>query len=851
MSNLYPTVLGLCCMLVIVSCQPNTQSEFWQSTYENKHAPADHFYLQRAYPDGTFSEEAYKAALAEASSQMNLREGLPPGFSETWSLKGPGNIGARVNTIAVHPTNEKIIYAGFSCGGVYKTKDGGLNWVPIFDDRAYLAIGAIAIDPSNPEIVYVGTGDPNITGYPFLGDGLYRSTNGGQSWSRIGLAETRIISKIVIDPSNPQRIHVGTMGLPFERNRQRGLYSTTDGGLSWKQSLFVNEQAGIIDIVMDPKNPSTLYAAAWNRIRNNRESIISGPDAAIYKSTNNGQSWTILTGGLPTGNMGRIGLAFYSGTPNQVFAIYNDDTAELENIFRTSDEGNTWEPLILPGKSNLPRTVLGGFGWYFGKIKVNPKNPLELYLLSISLWKTSDGGRTWITQGDGEVHSDKHDLVFTPSGDLLLGSDGGIDKSTDGGSSWIDIESIPTTQFYRIDYNPHNPNRYYGGAQDHGTVSGNDINQSWQRIEGGDGFQMRFNPIDAQVVWAQTQNGTLRVSTNGGSYFQLALVGIDRSERVNWDAPLIISPHDPEILYTGTQRIYQNSTGTSPLWRAISPDLTDGNIFGRNFHNISCIHESPLNPDLLMAGTSDGNVWQTNDRGNNWNRIDATLPERYVTSVKTSPSNASTLYVSHSGYKDNDNQAHLRMSLNLGKTWTSIAGDLPPLAINDFIVLPGHQDSILFVANDGGVYASTNFGKNWNRLGTNMPIVAAYCLAWNVAKNELVVGTHGKSIYAYPLRKLLNGNVTSTKFATLPDNLLKVYPQPFDATLNLDWETPDLKSNWILKIFDIQGKTIFGQSLGMGPVQKLQLNTSHWNKGVYWLQLSDGHRQISKKLIKI
>jgi len=850
-SNLYPIILGLCCSLFIVSCQPNTQSESWQSTYDNKHAPVDHFYLQRAYPDGTFSEKDYKAALAEASAQKNLRGGLPPGFSELWSSKGPGNIGARVNAIAVHPTNEKIIYAGFSCGGMYKTKDGGLTWSPIFDDRAYLAIGAIAIDPSNPEIVYVGTGDPNITGYPFLGDGLYRSVNGGQSWSRIGLAETRIISKIVIDPSNPQRIHVGTMGLPFERNRQRGLYSTTDGGLSWKQSLFVSEQAGIIDLVMDPKNPSTLYAAAWNRIRNNRESMISGPDAAIYKSTNSGQSWTKLTGGLPTGNMGRIGLAFYSGTPNQVFAMYNDDTAELENIFRTSDDGNTWEPLILPGKSNLPSTVLGGFGWYFGKIAVNPKNPLELYLLSISLWKTSDGGRSWITQGDGEVHSDKHALVYTPSGDLLLGSDGGIDKSTDGGSTWIDIESIPTTQFYRIDYNPHNPNRYYGGAQDHGTVSGNAVNQIWQRMEGGDGFQMRFNPIDAQVVWAQTQNGTLRVSTNGGSYFQLALVGIDRSERVNWDAPLIISPHDPEILYTGTQRIYQNSTGTSPLWRPISPDLTDGNIYGRNFHTISCLHESPLNPDLLMAGTSDGNVWQTNDRGNNWNRIDAALPERYVTSVKTSPSNASTLYVSHSGYKDNDNQAQLRMSRNLGKTWTSIAGDLPPLAINDFIVLPGHRDSILFVANDGGIYASTNFGKNWNRLGTNMPIVAAYCLAWNVAKNELVVGTHGKSIYAYPLRKLLNGNVTSTKLATVPDHLLKVYPQPFGATLNLDWETPDPKSNWILKIFDAQGKAIFGQSLGMGSVPQLQLSTSHWNKGIYWLQLSDGQRQISRKLIKI
>lgn len=840
---------------LVLLCACNKSPQHTKAPESNvvdvKHAPADHFFLQRAYPETHFSDRAYTAALAEAREQLNLRSTSPVGFSEAWNTKGPGNIGARVNAIAVHPGNEQIIYVGFSGGGLYKTTNGGRSWFPVFDDRAYLAIGAIAIDPSNPETIYVGTGDPNITGYPFLGDGLYRSINGGQSWSKIGLEDTRIISKIVIDPSNPQRIHVGTMGLPFERNRQRGLYTSTDAGKSWKQTLFVSEQAGIIDVVIDPRKPNVLYAASWTRIRNNQESVIAGPDSGIFKSTDSGQTWSKISGGgLPTGNMGRIGLAFYSGSPDLVFAVYVDVNSNLQNIYRSADAGSTWEALIVSGKSNLPSSVMGGLGWYFGKIAVNPKNPAELYLLSISLWKSSDGGKLWSAIGESEIHSDKHALVFTPAGNLIVGSDGGLDQSNDGGQTWTDIESIPTTQFYRIDYNPHFPNRYYGGAQDHGTVQGSALNQDWQRIEGGDGFQMRFHPFDPQIVWAQTQNGTLRVSNNGGTYFQLALQGINRSDRVNWDAPLIMSSHDPEILYTGTQKVYQNSTGLVVFWQALSPDLTDGEVFGRNFHTISCLAESPLNPSLIMAGTSDGNVWYTSNTGTSWNRIDPGLPERYVTAVKASPSNENTLYVSHSGYKDNDNRPHLHISRNLGKTWTSAAGDLPPLAINDFIVLPGYKDNVLFAATDGGVYASVNAGKNWYRLGANLPIIAAYSLAWNVARNELVVGTHGKSILAYPLQSLLNNVVTSTAQQNLPQHTLRAYPLPFGASLNLDWEAPEQQTSWNLKVFDAAGKIVLAQNLGSNAFNKLQLQTEQWQKGVYFIHISNGRAQISRKVIK-
>lgn len=840
-------------LIVCAACQksPAKKPQKEQYIVSAKHVPSDYFYLQRTYPETRFSDRAYTAALEEVRTQMALRTVPPIGFSENWSVKGPGNIGARVNTVAVHPGNEQIIYVGFSSGGLYKTTNGGRSWFPIFDDRAYLAIGAIAIDPVNPETIYAGTGDPNISGYPFLGDGLYRSTNGGQTWTNIGLGDTRIISKIVIDPTNPQRIHVGTMGLPFERNRQRGLYTTTNGGQSWRQSLFVSEQAGIIDVVMDPRKPNVLYAASWTRIRNNRESLLAGPDSGVFKSTDHGQSWTRLSsGGLPTGNQSRVGLAFYSGNPDLVFAEFIDVNSQLLNIYRSADEGTTWEPLIAFGQSNLPSSVMGGMGWYFGKITVNPKNPAELFLLSISLWRSKNSGQSWEAVGEGDIHSDKHALVYTPSGNIIVGSDGGLDQSNDGGNTWTDIESIPTTQFYRIDYNPHFPNIYYGGAQDHGTVRGSLLAQDWQRMEGGDGFQMRFHPFNPQIVWAQTQNGTLRVSTNGGTFFQLALIGINRNDRVNWDAPLIMSSHNPDVLYTGTHRVYQNSTGVAVQWQAISPDLTDGDIFGRNFHTISCLHESPLNPALLMVGTSDGNVWYSANTGSSWNRVDAGLPERYVTAVKASPSNASTLYVSHSGYKDNDNRPHLHLSRDLGRNWTSVAGDLPPVAINDFIVMPGYKDNVIFAATDGGVYATVNAGKNWYRLGANLPVIAAYSLAWNVARNELVVGTHGKSILVYSLQNLLANVITSTPIAQLPDHLLKVYPQPVKEELVLDWESPESASSWTLKIFDASGKVILAQNLGNQSFQNLRLPTAHWRTGIYFLQISNKQAQVCRKIIK-
>ena len=658
-----------------------------------------------------------------------LDQTLSTRANNQWTTQGPGNIGGRINTIAVHPTDPDIIYVGAAAGGVFKTADGGQSWVPVFDDFSFLAIGDIVISPHNPNVVYVGTGDVNISGYPAIGDGIYKSADGGQSWTHLGLAEQSIISSIIIDPTDSMTIFVGTMGIPFERNSQRGLYRSKNGGQSWSQVLYVSDQAGIIDMVQDPVYPDIIYAASWDRIRNNQESTISGNGGGIWKTTDNGDNWQRLTGGgFPSGQLGRVGLAVDSSTAFMINAVVVGTNANVEGVYRSLDAGNSWNNIT----SDLDPGALGGFGWYFGKIRVNPANPSEIYVLGVQLHKTDNSGTSWFESDppwwNYIVHADKHDLVFGPGGVIYLATDGGLYRSMDNGSSWTDAENIPNTQFYRVATNPHEPGVYYGGAQDNGSTGGNQsIINFWPRIFGGDGFQMAFDPDSSNIFYAQTQNGGLYFTRDGGSSFQQNFNGIDESDRVNWDAPFMLSHFNPRTQYTATYRVYKNVNGPGGAWDSISPDLTDGLIFHPRFHTVSTLHESPQNEQILYAGTTDGNVWITPNGGLNWIDISDSLPDRYVTSVKASPTDSSTAFVTHSGYKYNDFFPHIHKTINYGASWTDISGNLPPLAINDVYIYPT-DDNIIFVATDGGVYATINGGQNWYRLGYNMPIIPVYDL---------------------------------------------------------------------------------------------------------------------------
>ncbi len=801
--------------------------------------PAEWFYMQRLYPETSLHLRAYTDALQDAAQR--LAEKTFDGFDEPWTVRGPANIGARINAVAIDPTDENTMYAGFAVGGLYKTTDGGENWSPLFDQQPFLAIGAIALDPQNPQIVYAGTGDPNISAYPFLGNGIYRSNNGGATWEHLGLSEQRIISKIAVHPANSQVIYAACMGLPFERNNERGLYKSTDGGQSWQQILFASNQSGMIDLVMDPAQPDILYAASWDRVRNNSESLVSGPNARIYKTSDGGASWNQLTNGLPGGNMGRIGLTISPAQPNVLYAVYVGTNSQLFNVFKTTDGGASWQPTmpqaqvgdILPG-------VLGGFGWFFGKIRVNPANSDDVFLLGVDLWRSLDGGLSWQMASppwwEYSVHADKHDLQFTPSGAIVLATDGGLYKTTDDTQTWSDIERIPTNQVYRVAYNPHEPGWCYSGLQDNGCTGGPDLATDWLRIYGGDGFQMVFHPENPDIIFAESQNGNIGVSIDGGVSWSEGDEGIDDGDRTHWDSPYFISPHDPNVMYTGTFRVYKSFDSSAPFWFPISDDLTDGIVFSPNFHTITTITESPRVQGLLYVGTTDANVWRSDNDGDSWTPIFDDLPQRYVTNIEASPAFDNTVYASHSGYKDNDFTPRIHRSDDRGATWTGIAGDLPNLAVNDLLILPGHQDSVIFAATDGGVYGTKNGGQAWGRLGTNMPMVPVFHLTWNENRNELIAGTHGRSVMSYPLDSLFaaQDTVVTSVVSGAPgySGRILVTPSPANQTATVSWES-SLSVCLQLIIYDASGKIVYNDKRRRA-YHYANIDVSSWKPGVYY-----------------
>lgn len=781
-------------------------SDVRNSLIFNSFKPIENFFLVRQFFNDESTTKKYIESLQNIFNTPNLRS-VPNGFNENWTLRGPNKVGARVNVIKPDPKNNQIVYLGFSSGGLWKTTDGGQTWDAIFDNFPWLAIADINIDPSNSKIIYVATGDPNISGYPFVGDGVYKSMDGGQTWKNIGPAGTQVISKILINPINPLILYASSMGLPFQRDKLRGIYKSSNGGVTWEKVWHVTDDTGIIDLILDPFNANIIYAASWPRVRNNRESLLSGANASIFKSVDGGISWTKSDNGLKFGPKGRIGLVASKLTRNLIFSIVIGENNEWEGFYKSINGGATWVNLLTnTGSNSLPDNAMGGFGWYFGKIEVNPKNDQDLFILGVDLWRSKDGGVTWFLGAspwyENKVHADKHDLVFLNETSLLLASDGGVYQSTDNGQSWVDYEEVPATQFYRIASNPHKPDSYYGGAQDHGTLKGENP-QNWVRLYGGDGFQQVFDPNNDNIFYTLTQNGNILVSTNKGLSFNTAMNGIDKSEPVAWDAPLIKSPFNANTLFTGTSKVYKNTGGANASWKAISNDLTDGNIYGARFHNITTINESTKLKGLLYAGTTDANCWRLDPESNIWTNISNGLPERYITSVQASPSFTDNVYVTLSGYKDNDWQSHLFLSKERGDKWRSIKGDLPYISINDLVIIPNHADSLLFVATDAGVYGSVNGGLNWHKLGTNLPMVAVYDLHYVPEKMELIAGTFGRSIHTYNLNTLLENKYSLT---VSPTNLS--IPSiggnfPLNIASNTQWSI--YKSNSFIRITPSSG----------------------------------------------
>ncbi|MBD3166177.1 T9SS type A sorting domain-containing protein [bacterium] len=708
-------------------------------------------------------------------------------LDEPWTFEGPTNIGGRITAIAVHPDYPDTVYAGAALGGVLASYDGGEIFEPIFNEYQNLSIGAMAVDPNDHLKLWVGTGEANSSGDSYEGYGIFLTEDGGESWELKGLEASAHIGKIAIDPSDTDRIFVAAAGKLFGTNSERGVYRTTDGGDSWERVLFVNDSTGCIDVAVDPDRPDTVYAAMWERVRRPWERRAGGEASGIYRSTDGGDSWEELTDGLPDGDdIGRIGLAVAPSDPDRVYAFYCDHPGYFIDVYRSDDNGESWSAMNVP--SWIGNNICSSFGWYFGQIRVAPDNENEVYILGVNMAKSFNGGSTWNYVFD-DAHVDHHDLWINPNNpdDVISGHDGGVNRSTNGGSSSDRFTSLPVTQYYAISIDPHNPDHLYGGTQDNGTMRRTDDQvDNYDHIYGGDGFYTWVNWSHSNVVTACYQWGGLGISYNGGNYFNG--VGAFSNDRTNWMTPYIFDPHNPDVMWLGTNRVWRGDTFDDDNWDPVSADLTGGpGPTGYTYGTITTIDVSPADSNVIWVGTDDARVWLSQDRGDTWDRVGTDdLPELWVTRVVPHPDSASVVYVTFSGYEEGDLTPHIRRSDDYGDSWSNPVNDIPPgTPVNDLIIDP-QRTSDLYAGTDWGVLVSTNHGAEWSQLGTGLPSSAVFDLDFHPESRELVAGTHGRSMWSYQLEDQSGDPPTS--FALLmPEDSVAIAPDTL-GTLTFTWQ---------------------------------------------------------------
>ncbi len=715
-----------------------------------------------------------------------------------WRLAGPDNKSGRSTDVVGVTGNPKIIYAAFATGGLWKTEDGGETWRSLFDKEATLSIGNIALAPSNNNILYVGTGEANIFRASLPGIGMYKSVNGGKSFRHIGLENTGTIARVVVHPKNPDKVYVAASGNEWSYNKDRGVYMTNDGGKTWKKVLNESEKSGCIDLVMDPSDPNILYASMWNRIRRRWSDPMPEDGDHIYKTTDGGMTWKIIDKGLPDTKLtGRIGLAVSHSNPNVVYAFVDDhnkkrdpnpgETDSYERqvqkvviggaIYRSNDKGEHWEKM---GEvHDFFKPFSGTYGWVFSQVRVNPKNENEVYALGVNIAKSEDGGKTWkqfrpSDRSSEGIHGDNHALWFDEKDPnrILLGNDGGVSTTLDGGRKWNNFfDKIPTTQFYTVTYDMEKPFNVFGAIQDEGTFTGSSNNtfgkpqdstiRAWDYAPGGEGTQVQVDPKNSNIVFSSTYYGRLMKSDMSkpdsirSQRIKLFSVGAIDSLRGEWLAGTLLSRYNNKILYHGLQHLYKTIDG-GDTWQMISPDLSYNDKSKMGVYPYLIYHQAITaiaegnRAGILYVGTDDGRVWLTMDDGLSWKEITKGLPfNKHVAKISTSQIHPDRVYLTLNDRRADNHTPYLYMSDDRGSTWKSIAGNLPASPAN--VLIEGDTDSytqVLFCGTDMGVYMSTNMGKSWMALNGNMPAaVAVDDMFIHPRDRKLVIATYGRGVY--------------------------------------------------------------------------------------------------------
>jgi photosystem II stability/assembly factor-like uncharacterized protein len=702
---------------------------------------------------------------------------------------GPARQNGRVLHVVVNEKDPYTFYLAPSTGGIWKTINNGTTFSSILPGQGMVPVGHMAMAPSDPNVLWVGTGDAASGRIPLRGFGLWKSTDAGKSWAFMGLAETRHIGRIAIHPKDPNTVYVAAVGYHFSFNAERGLYKTTDGGRTWRNVLFISDKVGVVDVVLDPKDPETVFAAAYDKQRVPWSFDEGGPESAIHRSRDGGKTWTRLGGGLPKGKLARIGLAVYPKNPRIVYAVVDNlNTRALTpdeikqaaarpgqpaakerplggEVYRSEDGGDTWT------KMNSDKDSIGGGKWY-GWIYIDPNNDKVVCVPSVSFYRSLDGGRTWGKTGPENLapsfHVDYHAFWIDPrnSNHLILGSDGGLAVSYDFGRTWDVLDHLPLAQFYAVGVDMEEPYNIYGGLQDNGSVkvpsngpAGEITRDDWRAVGGGDGMVNIVDPEDSRWLYNESQNGAIqRVDQRTGTSRSIRPArGRDKAPlRFNWNTPLVLSPHNSRTLYAGAQVIFR-SLNRGDSWQEISPDLTTndpvklkGNI---EFCTLTTVAESPLVPGVIWAGSDDGKVQVTRNGGADW--IDSTdklaaagaPAEYYVTRVFPSNHKEGTAFVTKSGWHFDVYRPFVARTDDFGATWTSVAGDLPEGTV--YVIVEDRKNPfLLFVGTEMGVYATLDGGKTWAPFGTNLPPNAlVHDLLIHPRANDLVVATHGRGLF--------------------------------------------------------------------------------------------------------
>jgi photosystem II stability/assembly factor-like uncharacterized protein len=726
--------------------------------------------------------EAHKA-MAESSIFKN----------NPWQFVGPTNVSGRMTDIAVvTPKGENYtIYAAGASGGVWRTKNEGVSWEPIFEQGPSTSIGEVTVAPSDQDIIWVGTGEANIFRSSMAGAGVYKSTDGGDNWVHMGLAGTHTIPRIAIHPQNPEVVYVAASGHEWTHDEYRGLYKTTDGGESWEKILYIDEETGVIDLVMHPTDPNTLYAATWQRVRdkwNDPRNEAGYDGSGVYKTTDGGATWTEVNNGLPAPqHRGRIGIDLARSNPEVIYAFLDNYETAREapegetdaygrpsgpiiqgaSVFRSNDGGESWAQV---GETNAYMQGLSGtYGWVFGQMRVDPNNEDRIYLMGLGLNVSEDGGKTF--RNLPGMHGDHHGLWIDPdNSDYLINvNDGGIAISYDGGENWRTFyDDFPLVQFFNVAHDMGDPFRVYGSVQDHGSYRGVvDLSRGRNNIPavefegapGGEGSSHAIDPTNPDIVYSAGFYGTIS-RTHMGTGESVQLVPRPEAGEANfrgqWVAPFIISPHNPRVIYHGMNFLFR-SMDRGDSWDRISPDLTfnDPAKYGDiPYQTLFSIAESPFTFGLLYVGTDDGRIWRTDNSGADWTEINRGVPVKWVAELVASMYDEGTVYMAQNGKRDDDFMPYLWKSTDFGEHWTSIVNNLPSGPVNVIKEDPKNPD-ILYIGTDLGMYLSLDRGEEWHVLpGGDLPSSFFQDLVVHPEEDILVAATHGRGIWALDVRPI-------------------------------------------------------------------------------------------------